>query len=328
MTGEFNVSAELVTSSAPSLPLALASAASRARDYAAQSRSSSTRRAYSRAFRAFSAWCSARAVVPLPASGELVAVYLAELADGGRKVASIALALTAINQAHVLAGEPAPRASAALREVWQGIRRTLGTAQVQKAPLLVEGLRAVVAALPGSLAGLRDRALLVLGWALGARRAELVALDLEDLLETAEGLQVTIRRSKTDQEGAGRKVGVPYGSTPATCPVRTVRAWREASGIDSGALFRGVRHGRLSVHRLDGRDVARIVQRSAAAVGLQIVDLAGHSLRAGLVTTAARAGKTERSIMAQTGHRSIVQVRKYIRDAELFHDNAAQGIGL
>jgi integrase len=199
----------------------------------------------------------------------------------------------------------------------------------QKAPLLLEGLRAAVAALPATRRGLRDRALLVLGWALGARRGELVALDVEDLRETPEGLEVTIRRSKTDQEAEGRRVGVPFGSNPLTCPVRAVRAWRKASGILSGALFRGVtRAGSLTPHRLDAGDVARTVKRAAHAAGLDARELAAHSLRAGLVTQAAKSGKSERVIMRQTGHRSIAQVRRYIRDADLFHDNAAQGIGL
>jgi site-specific recombinase XerD len=302
----------------------------RAESFAAASRAASTRRAYAADLRAFAAWCSARALCSLPASGETVALYLSELACSGRKVAGISRALTAINQAHARAGHPRPRASAAVGEVWKGIRRTLGIAPTaQKAPLLLEGLRAAVAALPATRRGLRDRALLVLGWALGARRGELVALDVEDLRETPEGLEVTIRRSKTDQEAEGRRVGVPFGSNPLTCPVRAVRAWRKASGILSGALFRGVtRAGSLTPHRLDAGDVARTVKRAAHAAGLDARELAAHSLRAGLVTQAAKSGKSERVIMRQTGHRSIAQVRRYIRDADLFHDNAAQGIGL
>src|SRR5262249_29682184 len=181
----------------------------------------------------------------------------------------IARALTAINQAHARAGHPLPRASAAVAEVWKGIRRTLGVAPVkQKAPLLLEGLRVSIAALPVSRRGLRDRALLVLGWALGARSAELVALDVADLRETPEGLEVTIWRSKTDQEGEGRKVGVPYGSTLTTCPVRVVRAWCEAAGMEAGPLFRSVTRGdRVTAHRLDARDVARAIKRPPGAAG-------------------------------------------------------------
>jgi site-specific recombinase XerD len=319
--------------SAPSSPGAfgpLAPLIESAQNYAAASRAASTRRAYAHDLRAFSAWCLARGLCALPAPGDVVALYLAQLADKGRKVAGIDRALSAINQAHACAGHPRPRASAAVGEVWKGIRRTLGVAPVQqKAPLLLEGLRVSVAALPASRQGLRDRALLVLGWALGARRGELVALDVEDLRETPEGLEVRIRRSKMDQEGKGRTVGVPYGSNPATCPVRLVRAWREVTGIDAGPLFRGLTRGeRLTAHRLDAGDVARAVKRAARAAGLEVRELAGHSLRSGFATQAAKCGKTERSIMAQTGHRSIAQVRRYIRDAELFTDNAAHGIGL
>ncbi len=178
------------------------------------------------------------------------------------------------------------------------------------------------------LDGVGDRALLLLGFAGAFRRAELVGLDVEDLTETDEGLEVMIRRSKTDQEGAGRKVGVPFGSDPATCPVRSVRAWRQAAGVDTGPLFRGVLHGRLVSERLSTLGVARAVKRAAKAAGLDPSKFSGHSLRAGLVTCAARAGKSLNAIMEQTGHRSVPMVRRYIRDASLFKDNAAAGIGL
>src|SRR5690606_28465008 len=131
-----------------------------------------------------------------------------------------------------------------------------------------------------------------------------------------------------DQEGAGRKVGIPYGSDPSTCPVRSLRAWLELAGINEGAAFRSVsRHGKVGA-RLSGRDVARTVKAAAEAAGIDPVRVSGHSLRAGLATSAAKAGKSERAIMAQTGHRSVNMVRRYIRDANLFTDNAAAGIGL
>ncbi len=156
-----------------------------------------------------------------------------------------------------------------------------------------------------------------------------MAVDVEDLKRTSDGVTVTVRRSKTDQDQAGRKVGIPYGSDPATCPVRALEAWLEISGIDAGAMFRSVtRHGRVNDKRLSDRAVAEVVKRTAKAAGLDPAELAGHSLRAGLATSAAKAGKSERSIMAQTGHRSIAVARRYIRDGELFCDNAAAGIGL
>ena len=142
-------------------------------------------------------------------------------------------------------------------------------------------------------------------------------------------LEVTIRRSKTDQEGFGRKVGIPYGGRPRTCPVRAGRDWIDLSLLDEGPLFRPInRFGKILPSRLTGQSVALIVKRWALEAGFDPALFAGHSLRSGLATAAAKAGKSERSIMKQTGHRSVTVVRRYIRDAELFDDNAAAGIGL
>jgi len=141
---------------------------------------------------------------------------------------------------------------------------------------------------------------------------------------------VTLRRSKTDQEAVGRKVGIPYGSNPDTCPVRTVQALKEQAGISSGPLFRAInRHGRVQEPgRLSGCDVARIVKKLALRAGLDASKYAGHSLRAGHATTAAIGGASERSIMNQTGHRSVQMVRRYIRDGSLFRENSAGKLGL
>jgi integrase len=146
--------------------------------------------------------------------------------------------------------------------------------------------------------------------------------------EAPEGLAVTIRRSKTDQEGAGRLVGIPYGSTLETCPVRSLRAWLAASSITEGALFPSInRHGRIGL-RMTAQSVALIVKRYANAAGLDPASFAGHSLRAGLATAAAMNGVSERSIMQQTGHKSAAMVRRYIRDGSLFRENAAAKVGL
>lgn len=156
-----------------------------------------------------------------------------------------------------------------------------------------------------------------------------MALDVEDVVETPEGLVVIIRRGKTDQEGAGRKVGPPYGSDPLTCPVRALRQWQEESGIRSGPLFRGVdRHGRLSSERLSDQTVAKVVKRSLTAAGKEASAFAGHSLRAGLATQAAMAGVSERAIQEQTGHKSLPVLRRYIWDGSLFRENAAAKVGL
>jgi integrase len=186
----------------------------------------------------------------------------------------------------------------------------------------------VAAAAPGLL-GVRDRALLLLGFAGAFRRSELTSLDHEDLEFTPEGLVALLRRSKTDQEAQGRKVGIPYGSNPQTCPVRAVQAWFAASEISTGPIFRRVdRHGKLRAGRLSGYAVALVVKRHAEAAGLDAAKYAGHSLRAGLATSAAIGGASERAIMAQTGHRSVSMVRRYIRDGNLFRENAAAKAGL
>ena len=253
-------------------------------------------------------------------------MYLAAKAQEGRKVSTLSLALAAISQAHQMAGHESPRSSTAVREAFKGIRRTHGSAPDQKAPVLNAQLRTMMERMPATLLGARDRALLLVGFSGAFRRSELVALEVADLAFTSEGLTVTLRKSKTDQESQGRKIGLPYQSTSATCPVRATQTWLELAGISEGAVFRSVnRHGQLGA-RLGGQDVARVVKRVAEAAGFDPKPFAGHSLRAGLATSAAKAGKAAHSIMKQTGHRSIAMVQRYIRDAELYTDNAAAGL--
>jgi integrase len=215
--------------------------------YAGASRAENTKRAYTNDFVMFSAWCREQGLAPMPALPRTVALYLTSLAVGEKKVATIERALVAISQAHKLHGLPSPREAAEVTEVLQGIRRTLGVAPNQKDPLLVNTLRALVEPMrrddPGDT---RDRALLCLGFASGCRRSERVALDVADLSFGDDGLEITIRRSKTDQEGLGRKVGIPYGGRPRTCPVRAVRDWLDLSLLAEGPLFRPVnRFGKI-----------------------------------------------------------------------------------
>ena len=163
---------------------------------------------------------------------------------------------------------------------------------------------------------MRDRALLLLGFAGAFRRSELVALDVADLDFSSAGLAITLRRSKTDQEGPSRRVGIPYGSSAATCPVRSLQAWLETARITGGAVFRSLdSFQRLQPKRLSDKAVTRIVKRRAAAVGLDPSRYAGNSLRARLATSAAAGGASERAITAQTGHRSADMLRRYIERA-------------
>ena len=330
--GERRSAALAIGRATTQLPLAtLEQTASRARAYAEESKAPNTRRAYRSDWNDFTLWCRERRRTTLPAAPETVALYLTELA-AVCKVSTLQRRLSSIAQAHQAAGYSAhdsPTRHATVRAVWAGIRRAHGTAQEGKAPTLIEDVRAMVATLPDTLLGLRDRALLLLGFAGAFRRSELVAVDVRDVAVSRAGLVVTIRRSKTDQEGEGQTVGIPYGSNPDTCPVRAVQAWLECAYIKEGPLFRSVnRHEQLQQGRLSDRAVALVVKRAAAAAGLDASRYAGHSLRAGLATAAAIAGAGERAIMKQTRHRSERMVRKYIRDGQLFRDNAAAVVGL
>jgi site-specific recombinase XerD len=310
----------------PSGALVPAQLVEAARDFAAESKAVATRRAYRRQWAAFVGWCDSRRLPSLPATPEAVALYVTERAQSGAKVPTLEQALAAIAQAHKTLGHSSPRTSATVQTVMAGIRRTIRVATRQKAPVMAGMVKAMVATLPATPRGLRDRALLLVGFAGAFRRSELVGLDVADLAFTEDGLEVTLRRSKTDQEGVGRKVGIPCGSTPETCPVRALRAWIEAAGITEGPVFREVIGHRVSRRRASGRAVARLVKRTAQAAGFDSSGVSAHSLRSGLATSAAKAGKSERAIMKQTGHGSVTMVRQYIRDAELFSENAAAGL--
>jgi integrase len=308
---------------------AVEDAAARANSYASNSKSAATIRAYAAGWRDFLSFCQLHGTDPLPASEQTVAAYLAALADRGAKAATIARRLVVISQAHKAADLPSPTTSSLVSRTHAGIRRTIGTAQTGKAPALVEDLKRMLEKVPSTRVGMRDRPLLLLGFAGGFRRSELVALDVADLEFSSAGLIVTLRRAKTDQEGRSRRIGIPYGSSEKTCPVRSVQAWLATARIVDGAVFRSLdRFQRVQPRRLSDKAVARVIKRRAAAVGLDPERYAGHSLRAGLATSAAAGGASERDIMNQTGHRSSDMVRRYIREGNLFKSNAASLAGL
>ena len=299
-----------------------------ARQYARQSKAESTLRGYRSDWREFFAWCESHNVCPLPAPPESVAAYIAECA-GHLKVGSIQRRINAIAEAHKTVNVDSPTHSGLVRATLKGIRRVKGTAPAQKAAALIDDIRAMVDSADAGLIGLRDAALVLIGFAGAFRRSELVGLTVEDCVFSKDGLTVTLRRSKTDQEGAGRKIGLPYGSNPSTCPVRVLQDWLEQARITSGPVFRSInRHGHVQEGGLSGIDVARIVKKLAERAGLDATKYAGHSLRAGHATTAAIGGASERSIMNQTGHRSVQMVRRYIRDGSLFRENSAGKLGL
>lgn len=301
-----------------------------ARGYMREAAAANTRRAYRAAWADFTAWCDAAGHAALPAAPETVGSYLAARA-ATHKAASLALRLVAIGQAHRLAGHRLDTHHPAIRETMKGIRRTHGTAPAKKAAAVVDVLRDAVAELarrPGPRA-VRDRALLLVGFAGALRRSELVALDVADLRFVAEGLVLTLRRRKTDQEGQGTEIAIPYGNADRTCPVKALRAWLALAGIAAGPVFVSVnRHGGIGAARLSACDVARVVKAAVAAAGYAPADYAGHSLRSGFITSAARAGVAERHIQNQSGHRSLPVLRGYIRRGSLFVDNAAARVGL
>ncbi len=301
----------------------LVALADRARGFGEAARADNTLRAYRSDWRGFTRWCSAHGLAPLPAAPATVALYLTDHAEV-LAVATLRRHLASIAQAHRSTGHDSPTADDTVRQVWQGIRRTLGTASRGKASLLTDDVRAMVAHLGDSPLDVRDRALVLLLYAGALRRSELVALDVDDVVGTAEGLVLTLRRSKTDQEGQGVTVGVPCGSDPATCPVRAYRRHLDVSGITDGPVFRGMRDG----GRLSGRAVAARVQRLAGLTGHDVARIGAHSLRAGLITQAVANGAHERDVMRHSRHRSVAVFRGYVRDVGLFEANAAAAAGL
>jgi site-specific recombinase XerD len=207
-----------------------------------------------------------------------------------------------------------------------GIRRAVGAAPNRKTPAVAEVTRDMAKAAPaGKLKGLRDRALLLLGFGRAFRRSELVALDVADLEETDEGLRVTIRRSKTDQEGVGQTIAIVRGG--ACCPVRAVRTWLDATGIAEGPVFRSLRKGgRVRDRRLTDNSVCEIVKAYAAKVGLDGSTFGAHSLRSGFLTSAARRGASIFKMRDVSRHKSMDVLQAYVRDADMFRDHAGAGL--
>ncbi|MBL9062599.1 MAG: site-specific integrase [Tabrizicola sp.] len=257
----------------------------------------------------------------LPASVDTICSYIASHA-GALSVATIQRRIATLSKAHEAAGLVNPCRAQITKAALRGLKRKFGMAQRQAKPLLRDDLFVVLDRLGTTLRDQRDRALLLLGFAGGFRRSELVALEHADIETTRQGLIVTVRRSKTDQEGAGRRLGIPHGRT-RHCPVAAVESWLVASGLDTGPLFRPItRHGYLAANALTGDAVSVLLRERMAAAGMNPEGYSGHSLRAGFATSAANAGVTAHRIRAQTGHASDAMLTRYIRHGNLFLDNA------
>lgn len=259
----------------------------------------------------------------LPAQPLALAGYAAALADAGKKYATIRRRIAAIAYAHKLKGFQPPDQVEAVKAVLRGIRRTIGVAVNRKAPATSSVVKAMLKRLPDSLAGKRDRAILLIGFAAALRRSEIVALDVADLAFSENGVIVTLRRSKTDQEAKGQIVAVPHGSKLK--PVAALRAWLDAAAITEGAVFRSINKAdRVQSRRLTGRSVANIVKHCAGAAGLDVAAFSGHSMRAGFVTSALDGGADPINVMRVTRHVEMDTLLDYDRRAKAFKDHAGR----
>ncbi len=314
--------------------------AAKAAGFAREARSANTRRAYRSDWKDFTSWCQNRDLTAMPAEVATVALYVASRSET-LKVATLERRLASIGQAHKAAGFDSPTSTHAepLHSVWRGLVRTKSRRKKKAEALLIEDLRAIVTALPTcnngnsapepTLRSKRDRALLLVGWAGALRRSELTNLTVSDLAFGPDGLVIHLPHSKTDQQGEGHVVGIPHGEHPATCPLRALQSWLEAAQIYSGPIFRAIdRWDNISPAALSPDGAHRIIKSSCARVGLDERLYSGHSVRAGFITQAVRAGKQERVIMRHSRHIDLKTFREYVRDGGLFRDNAVQGVGL
>ncbi len=311
------------------LPHALAVDAlvERARSFAESSSSTATRRAYASDLRDFDAFCWSHGLGSFPATAQTVVLYVSSLGPT-LKIATIRRRLAAISVRHRRAGiEPSPTSHRIVRDVIDGIARTHGSVQRRVDAATLEVLGPMLLAIGGDdVAARRDRAILLLGFAAALRRSELAELDVADVRFSKHGVLLTIRRSKTDQEGHGSDIAVPTVLNVSFCAVRALRAWLDAAGISSGPLFRSLTpHRAVTERRLDGRDVANLVQRLAKRARLE-GDFSGHSLRSGFVTSAAQAHVSLDNIMRTTRHKSLAVLQGYIRRADAFDAPALSAI--
>lgn len=290
-----------------------------------KSRSENTKKAYRFDWKGFVAFCQSYQKDFLPASPETICAYFA-IMKNKRKLSTIERYKSSIGKAHELAGLENPMRDPMVRDTLDGLRRTMNPLPNQKKPLLAEQLRQISAILPDSLMGLRDRAILLVGFQGAFRREELARLTVEDLTFSPKGISVYLGRSKADQEGKGQYKAITPGRFKETCPVSALQAWLEASGITTGPLFRAT-WPTLSTEALHPATIADIVKRCCALVNLDEREYAGHSLRAGMVTQAALNNVPVTDIVRQTGQK-VETAMRYIRPHSIFDNNAGGKVGL
>ncbi len=287
------------------------------RHYVEQALSENTRKAYRADMQHYRAWGGS-----IPASAETVAAYLSDHA-ASLTIATLQRRLVSIGKAHTMQGYADPTKADLVKLTMRGIRREHGRPQAQVSPVLKEDLTVMLSHVPDTVKGKRDRALLMLGFCAALRRSELVAVRVEDLEFTAQGIILTLPRSKTDQTGQGRKIGIPKGRG-RICPVQAVSDWVLHTRAESGPVFRAItKGGVISDAALSDRAVADITKHYAQKAGLDANRYSGHSLRAGLATSAAQHGVSSWKIREQTGHKSDAMLARYIRSGDLFSNNAA-----
>nr|WP_298689512.1 site-specific integrase [uncultured Dongia sp.] len=295
-------------------------------------KSDNTRRAYDADWRSFRSWCATNHFDPLPASPATIGLYIAAIGTGaGAKApSSIERALAGISSQHRLKGFPFDRRHPAVADVLSGLKRSVRRAKRPKAALTADRMLPVIEVCGRDLAGVRDRALLLLGFSGALRRSELVGVDVEHLAETKDGYLLTLPFSKTDQDGQGAVLGIPRSPNADLCPVTAIKAWLRLADIDGGPVFRRVtRWGAVELDRLSDRSVALIVKSRAMAAGLRPVDvakLAGHSLRAGFITTAYEMDVPEQATQKHVRHKRADTTRGYNRVASAFKGNPAKGL--
>lgn len=310
--------------------------------YVAAARSPNTLRGYRSDWAEFTAWCARRRATPMPAQAATISAYLTELARAEAKVGTMSRRLSAIRFAHQLRNHPDPTTGARVVAVWEGIRRTHGAPPEQASPLMPPELFVVLDACPArktwkakgrpsepDLAGLRDRALLLVGFFGALRRSELAALSINDIGEHPNGLVIALPRSKVNQRGEQTELVVLPRADPARCPVRAVRTWVAAAGLTDGPLLRPISKGNRALSRaLNPESINDLVQAAVRRAGIDSAGYSAHSLRAGFVTFAHLRGASDRAIAHQTRHRSLATIGTYVRVHEAWTDNAATQLGL
>jgi len=295
------------------------------------SKANNTVRAYKSDFNDFSLFCVKNGLKPLPSEPKIVSLYLTHLSTKEVKMSTLKRRLVSIGVIHRLKGYYLDTKHPSIIENIMGIKRRKGSIQKGKKPLLINNLKQLVNVIDEynnqEIKKLRDRSIILIGFAGGFRRAELVSLDYDDLDFVTEGLKINIKRSKTDQFGEGSTKALPYLDNSNYCPVLSLKNWIKLTNINSGPLFRRFTKGsRLTINRLTDQSVALLIKKYLNLAGIENKDYSGHSLRSGFATSAAESGVEERSIMAMTGHKSTEMVRRYIKEANLFKNNALNKI--